>query len=258
MVDKSMNSLSIQDHTNEISGLMATGLQCLYSMLDADPKKKVRFSDWCKHVQKVHGSALKSNKLIWLWDSITTEPHNASLFVGRLFGIDDEWRDLPCDEPVLGPETELLLFMQGIQTQMAFKGNETDPSQYFPHLRLEKPLYFAPGKSRRLVCQDVKVKLTLHLPDIGTRSEEAKWLSVDEDQISMADGSKELTVSLPSLNMAYTVASRRLEPKRRNPGGRIYDHLAFKSEIYWVPLDQLRMDVEAMQWIKLMGADTEV
>src|SRR5262245_19974882 len=43
-------------------------------------------------------------------------------------------------------------------------------------------------------------------------------------------------VWIRSLNHAFTVTSRRLQPHRRGHGGRIYDHIAWSENNRWVSL----------------------
>jgi len=52
-----------------------------------------------------------------------------------------------------------------------------------------------------------------------------------------------------SLNHAFTVTSRRLQPHRRGHGGRIYDYIAWRREDnQWISLETIRRDVEAGTW----------
>ncbi len=51
-----------------------------------------------------------------------------------------------------------------------------------------------------------------------------------------------------SLNEAYTVASRRLEPERRHPGGHIYDVFFWDDGMNRTQLEIIRKKVETGKW----------
>jgi len=51
-----------------------------------------------------------------------------------------------------------------------------------------------------------------------------------------------------SLNHAFTVTSRRLQPHRRGHGGRIYDYIAWRDRNRWISLEDIPREVEAGSW----------
>jgi hypothetical protein len=60
-------------------------------------------------------------------------------------------------------------------------------------------------------------------------------------------------VNVKSLNHAYTKASLRLEPNRRSHGGRVYDHVAYKTDKGFIPLETIRNEFEEKMWNKLLN-----
>ena len=114
---------------------------------------------------------------------------------------------------------------------------------------IDGPLFLRPGKARRLECQDVETVLELKVDDIGKKNEEAASLLVDQESIEIK--ASNIRVKLKSLNHAYTKASLRLEPHRRIPGGRVYDHVAFQKDDLYIPLENMRIEKEKGLWEKL-------
>ena len=57
-----------------------------------------------------------------------------------------------------------------------------------------------------------------------------------------------VTIRVDSLNQAFTVASRRLQPERRSHGGRIYDHIVHVRGHVRTRLEEIRRKVESGSW----------
>ena len=71
-------------------------------------------------------------------------------------------------------------------------------------------------------------------------------MEINEDRITLGKGI--VTVRVDSLNQAYTVSSRRLEPNRRSHGGRTYDHVVHVGQGTRTPLETIRQRVENDEW----------
>jgi len=71
-------------------------------------------------------------------------------------------------------------------------------------------------------------------------------MRIEADRITPGNGI--VNVRVDSLNQAYTVSSRRLEPERRSHGGRTYDHVVHATETKRTRLEDIRLKVETGRW----------
>jgi len=125
-----------------------------------------------------------------------------------------------------------------------------------PQLRLRGSLSMRRGKSGRLECCPVGATLTYLVEDIHSLQEEADIIGVSSSVVQIEACSHstftgQVHVEVRSLNQAYTLASRRLQPHRRSHTGNIYD------KVSWVPptaqpllLEEVRLLVESGEWTK--------
>ena len=100
--------------------------------------------------------------------------------------------------------------------------------------------------SRRFECKDVNARVEIRVGKPGTPKEEAVLTTLEPKNIVVERDT--ITASVRSLNHAYTVTSRRLEPNRRVHGGRIYDHIALRKNEQWISLEHIRCEVEVGEW----------
>ena len=112
------------------------------------------------------------------------------------------------------------------------------------------------GKSGRLECCPVGATLTYLVEDLHSLQEEADLIGVSSSWLQIEACSHpaftgQVYVEVRSLNQAYTLASRRLQPHRRSHTGNIYD------KISWTPptaepllLGEVRLLVESGEWNK--------
>ena len=95
---------------------------------------------------------------------------------------------------------------------------------------------------KEITAKEVSVEVN----DAKSSEQEAVLLKLDAELVEV-DG-KTVKAQAKSLNQAYTVVSRRLEPQRRGYGGRAYDHVAWRNGSQWVPLETIRCAVESGEW----------
>jgi len=125
-----------------------------------------------------------------------------------------------------------------------------------PQISLRGGLSMRRGKSGRLECCPVDATLSYFVEDLHSLQEEADLIGVSTSWVQIeASSHPALTghvfVEVRSLNQAYTLASRRLQPHRRSHTGNIYD------KICWTPptaepllLEEVRLLVESGEWNK--------
>jgi len=125
-----------------------------------------------------------------------------------------------------------------------------------PEVRLRASLSMRRGKSGRLECCPVGAILTYRVEELHSLQEEADLIGVSSSWVRIEACSHpaftgKVHVEVRSLNQAYTLASRRLQPHRRSHTGNIYD------KISWVPptaqpllLEEVRLLVESGEWNK--------
>lgn len=96
-------------------------------------------------------------------------------------------------------------------------------------------------------CCDVPTKLYLRLPGEPSKEQEALFFKVHEKDIEIDKNA--VIVDAKSLNHAYTKASLRLQPNRRSPGGKMYNHVALKlNHNLFEPLEEIRRKKENRIW----------
>lgn len=115
-------------------------------------------------------------------------------------------------------------------------------------ITLRSALMMQPGKAaaRRFECGDGECELDIRVEKPGTAEQEAVLMKLKLDEVKVKDG--RVIVHARSLNHAYTVASRRLQPHRRSHGGRAYNHVAWCKGNQWVTLENIRCAVESGTW----------
>lgn len=111
------------------------------------------------------------------------------------------------------------------------------------------PLRMKPGKAKRLECCDTQCEVTISVAKPFSAEREADIMRIElGDIIERTDTFVRARVK--SLNQAYTIASRRLEPERRSHGGRTYDKFVYFSPQLrktWL-LDKIREQMELGTW----------
>ena len=191
--------------------------------------------------------SLSDNQLEWLWEALTTEPTIQREFGARILYREDEWKSQN-PVPVLNSGHVLGVFLKSF-TSFGWPVLQV-PAQVQPDgwITLLSILMMAPGKSKsfRFECRDLKAAIEARVPTASSLEEEAVLMKLESKDISVKGGI--LTGTVRSLNHAFTVISRRLQPNRRGHGGRIYDHIALRQNDKSIPLEDIRCEVEAGKW----------
>ena len=188
---------------------------------------------------------------MWLWNAITTEPSIKNRLGNKIVSLDDEWKNIEPFE-CLPQNSSFGIFFRGFQafgypTLKQIGGIKPDAEA-----EILEPLLLRPGKAQRLECCDVSTLLRIHLAGKLSIKQEALAFKVEEEDIKIQNAAVE--VSVKSLNHAFTKASLRLQQHRRSPGGKAYNHVAFRvDEKYYEPLETVRRKNEDRIWNKLKG-----
>lgn len=234
---------ALAEHTSSLPYLIVKGMDCLGELADRQPR--ISFGDWAYGMRAgLSDDQCNDERLEWLWDALCSNPDVKRVLGTRLMPLDDDWRRLPAIEAAT-VESRLVVFFK---TPYWFSLDGPPSSLTEPigdaSVILDAPLLMGPGKGRRFSCHDVPCTLVLKPPKLGTVAEEAAAMKVEESAVRIDGGN--VFVSVRSLNHAYTKASLRLEPHRRGPGGRAYDHMALieDSGRKYISLEKLRCQAE--------------
>ena len=234
---------ALADHTSSLPYLVMKGMDCLGDLADSQPQ--ISFGDWADGMRAgLSDDQCNDERLEWLWDMLCSNPDMRRLLGLRLVPLDDEWKRLPAIE-VAPAKSRFVVFLKapcwfGLGRSPSWPEGLTGDAS----VMLGGPLVMGPGKGRRFGCRDVPCTLVLEPPKLGSVAEEAAAMKVEEEAVTIEDGS--VFVSVRSLNHAYTKASLRLEPHRRGPGGRAYDHIALVGNDgrKYISLEELRCQAE--------------
>lgn len=234
-------------HVTEISRLFVSGAMFLHGMLAE--RQMISFEEWATWLAEdtsIEAGIATEERLQWLWDALRTEPELRDKF-GRL---------PPSNAPWLADDQRRKVFDAGEWFIIGFKGGSVDDLLKRPEraisdeivaVRTLGVLWMRSGKGGHLECCDCPAEVTIQAPEVFNPIREADIMEIDPQRISI--GRNCVTVRVDSLNQAYTVASRRLEPHRRSHGGRIYDHLIHAGREKRTLLEEIRRQVEKGDWI---------
>lgn len=235
-----------QCHLKEVSSLFVAGAMLLHEMLSRNDQ--VSFDAWVSRfhedMNQSEGIATRE-RLIWLWDALRTEPELKHKF-GSL---------PPAASPWTGTKKRFTVFGSGEWFVIGLKTEAITELTKYPHkpaleetvaVRTLEPLVMKPGKGGRLECCDCHADVTIRVDNVHSIQYEATIMEIKEDRITLGKGV--VTVRVDSLNQAYTVSSRRLEPNRRSHGGRTYDHVVHVGNESRTPLETIRQQVECGDW----------
>jgi len=234
----------------QITDLFLSGIHWLNTL--ADKQDRIAFSHWAKLVRSVRRdtSDLFEKRLVWLWDSLIAEPGVRSKYGSRLIPLDEEWRNLKPFE-CISANRRFGIFLKNFRAYGAPIMAPPEDLRPDAEAQILRALFMQPGKARRLECCDVEAVLELRPKSIGPKNVEAASLKVEMGDVTIECGC--LKVRVKSLNHAYTKASLRMEPGRRGPGGRAYDHVALREENGWKTLESIRRDHEKKLWSELLA-----
>ncbi len=240
-----LDSADLNSHGRYLAQLLLSGGVQLEML--AKGKERVTFGAWLaavlQDVQK-RGIALSTEQAEWLWETLTREPRVAQMIGTRIVSADEEWLERK-PVRVLKAGEYLGVFLK------SFKSLKTPiPSEAQPQgrIKLLGELIMTPGKvaSRRFACDDVKCVVEIEVGQPGTVEQEAILMKVEPKDITV-DGTH-VNVRAKSVNHAFTLTSRRLQPGRRGYGGRAYDYIAWRCDQTWMRLEDIRCSVETGKW----------
>jgi hypothetical protein len=235
------------EHAAQVSRLFISGVMLLHGMLtENDP---TTFKVWASRLREdksFENGLLTDDRLMWLWDMLRSEPELEHKF-GSL---------PPAAAPWAGTKRLIKVFEPGEWFAIGLKRDTVTALLKRPHknateetvsVKTLQPLSMKSGKGGRLECCDCEAMVTIRVAEIHPPAREADIMEVDVGRITLGDGV--VIVQVDSLNQAYTVSSRRLEPGRRSHGGRTYDHLVHVGKEKRTPLEAIRRQVENGDWI---------
>lgn len=210
------NRQALAEQTSRLPYLIMKGMDLLSQL--AEGRARVSFGDWAQGMKTVlSDDQCEDERLEWLWDALCSSPDVKTVLGARLVPLDDAWKRLPSIE-VAPAESRFAVFFK---TPHWFSLDELRHSisdtSVNASVILDGPLLMGPGKGRRFSCHDVACTLVLEPSKLGTVADEAAAMKVDKEAVAIENGT--VSVSVRSLNHAYTKASLRLEPHRRGPGG---------------------------------------
>lgn len=214
----------------------------------ANREDGVLYADWASAVKNdLRGTdfVVTDRLLMWAWESLRSEA-TIERQVGSLPAAGACWKDKNERFRVLHDGAMLLIGLKPANVEMLRQSTKKNPMEEDLVVTLEAPLYMKPGKASRLECCDATANVRIRVTEAYSAEREADIARVPQDQISI---SKDVvTVQVESLNQAYTVASRRLEPERRSHGGRAYDHMLYVQGRHRYTLEEIRQKVESGTW----------
>ena len=243
--------MELQSTSFALVDLFGSGLHWLL-ILEKD-KARACYSNW-KRLMKAarpNDKSLDDRKLMWLWESITTEPGIKSKFGNKIVSLDDEWKNIEPFECL--PKNSIFgLFFKGFQSFGYPALNQINIITPDAEAKILEPLFLRPGKAQRLECCDVPTLLRIHLSGKLSIEQEALAFKVEKEDITILEAAVE--VSVKSLNHAFTKASLRMQSQRRGHGGKAYDHVALRiDEKLYEPLEEVRRKNENLIWNQLRG-----
>jgi hypothetical protein len=249
-----MRRSPVHEHADKIAELVYFGIQCLADL--EGQSSRVGFAQWLKVMVSARGSSnpVPPDRLIWLWDTLTSEPTMSELLGGKLISIDEQWRDLK-PMAVLPDNTRLGIFFRGFRFY-------DEPILPFPsdgapdaEVVILAPLCMKPGKNRRLECMDVPTRLEMRPKDLRSAADESLALTLSPGDIEIDNG--RLLVWVESLNHALSKANQRLRPNRRSHGGRIYDYIGLIKDGKLTTLEEIRQEHEERCWKQLTTVESK-
>ena len=229
--------------------LIFDGARILHELgLTAAASEVVRFQEWSRAVReelKLTDDTNTNAQLIWLWESLRRAPKLRHLF-GDLASATVPWTSKTDRFEVFPPDQCFLIGMNGGEVARLLQSHDSPATEERVSVMTEQPLRMRPGKHDRLECSDCKSIVTIRVDQTFEVEREGDIMRIEADRIVVEE--RIIRVRVDSLNQAYTVSSRRLEPNRRSHGGRTYDHLVHVGRWKRMPLENIRLLVESGQW----------
>lgn len=217
--------------------------------IEMHSRGSISYDEWVQEVRKriqLPDKPTNNLRLIWVWDSLR-----------KAEAFRDEFRNFPpagmvwnhSTEPilVLDRESWLVIGLSASASSVLLTSGHKDPWEEIAAIRLIDDLQMRPGRNDHLECMGCRCLLQLRASPVYSRERELDILGIEDRQLEqLSDG--RIVVEVDSINQAYTVASRRLEPSRHSHGGNIYQNVFYVNKIERLRLDYLRLLVEVGQW----------
>ena len=213
------------------------GWSCLCMAKDT-PSFREWLDQWPKSLRLDTPSA---SDLEWTWECLRLSPAVVARF-GRLEPASAQWA-IPVKALSMG---SVLWCAIGVPFAPD-PGSLDPPSSKFARIVLSGDLHFVAGKGSQLSADSVACTAEITGVEFGSAEAESVLLSVDPSVVSF-DGPR-MRVQARSLNHAYTLVSRRLEPRRMSSGGRIYERMFILVGKKWMSLGAIRNQVREKTWL---------
>ena len=207
------------------------------------------FDEWYGAVTKkgdISTTPTNNLRLIWIWDSLRQDA-DLKDFLKDLSPAGMQWNRHSGPFLVLQRDSWLLIGLQHTPASTLLSSRSGPPEDEKVSIQLLDDLLMRPGRNDHLECSDCKCLLQLRVDVVYSTEREMDILGVKYEQIvSLREGV--IQVLAPSINHAYTIASRRLEPERRSHSGNIYEHVVYVGDRGRFLLGDIRLAVEIGEW----------
>lgn len=210
---------------------------------------QLSFDSWYEEVTKSSDfskSPTDNLRLIWIWNSLRQDPALGDDF-RELSPAGMRWNRNSQPFLVLKRHSWLVIGLSQNAVSGLLSLKNKPPQEELASFQLLDDLRMRPGRNDRLECCEVPCLLLLRPNKIHAKVRELDILGVAIEQIKFLDNGL-IQIEVPSINQAYTVASRRLEPERRSHGGNIYEHVVYVGNQVRHRLEDIRLAVELGEW----------
>ena len=229
-----------------LGSLISSGIKCMVNL--KHDKVCICYTIWADNLREEFlnkGVEVTERRLYWAWDALREEQEIIRRF-GKLPTAGVPWNDGRERFHVLNKGDKFLVALKQAQLFTLTTYPKNNPRDETVVVTLNDELNMRPGKAGRLECCPVKSEVAIRVQNPHSDQREADIMRIDPDAVKIKD--KVIIVQVDSLNQAYTVASRRLEPKRRSHGGRTYDRFLYVQGKDRIPLEHIRIRVESGNW----------
>ncbi len=233
-------------YASRLGTLFVAGITVLNSMVQKG--EPLIFHTWSAlfgEITEVDATFRTETQRKWLWDAIRTEPSFKSRF-GELPATTVPRRKKEQPFRVFHTGQWFVIGMKRAEVAALLKATNGAPGDARVSVWTKESLDMKPGKGDHMECCDCGATVTIRVNEVYSVDREADIMRIDSSHIKVSKGN--LTVEVDSLNQAYTISSRRLEPERRSHGGRIYGHVVHVAGTKRTLLGDIRQKVETGTW----------
>jgi len=245
---------------DRIHVLLEAGLEALG---ESHSNAELRFEVWRKGFAERLGQSLDTpspgraaglawSEAIWVWNALRRYP-GLSIVMSSTRSAWQPWVGRGEKLPLFPPGTLLQLDPGGAGWTIQnpeWKGSGKEPERIrCATIRLRDELCLVPGSRDRLHLASAQCVLELLVSATADAATEAALMRVSEESLTIDPKRRAIRVDARSLNHAYLLASRRLEPNRISHGGSVYRAVRCQvpGEPGWVSLRALREHAESMR-----------